>query len=172
MALSPEIPDWFYMWNVKETLAHQTLAARARTARLVLPEDRAGWAGDQAEALIAALKESPYDIIGDLAELRPRPARDPAVRPDDSPAGEMLDAATEAAAAAVLHHYQKLYPAVRPQRVPATARSLVSRVESKVASSDKFKRTVRELSSRYPAVRQLRLRVWQATERRRVRRNS
>ena len=172
MALSPEIPDWFYMWNVKETLAHQTLAARPRTARLVLPEDRAAWAGDQAESLIAALKESPYDIIGDLDELRPRPARDPAVRPDDSPAGEMLDAATEAAAAAVLHHYQKLYPAVRPQRVPATARSLVSRVESKVASSDKFKRTVRELSSRYPAVRQLRLRVWQATERRRVRRNS
>ena len=111
-------------------------------------------------------------IIGDLDELRPRPARDPAVRPDDSAAGEMLDAATEAAAAAVLHHYQKLYPAVRPQRVPATARSLVSRVESKVASSDKFKRAVRELSSRYPAVRQLRVRVWQATERRRVRRNS
>ena len=172
MALSPEIPDWFYMWNVKETLAHQTLAARPRTARLVLPEDRAAWAGDQAEGLIAALKESPYDIIGDLDELRPRPAGAPAVRPDDTPAGEMLDAATEAAAAAVLHHYQKLYPAVRPQRAPSTARSLVSRVESKVASSDKFKRTVRELSSRYPAVRQLRLRVWQATERRRVRRNS
>jgi len=85
---------------------------------------------------------------------------------------EMLDAATEAAAAAVLHHYHKRYPAVRPQRTPTTARGLVSRVESKVASSDQFKRTVRELSSRYPAVRQLRLRVWQATERRRVRRNS
>jgi hypothetical protein len=172
MALSPEIPDWFYMWNVKETLAHETLAARPRTGRLVLPDDRAAWAGDQAEALIAALKESPYDVIGDLDELRPRPTADPAVRPDDTPASEMLDAATAAAAAAVLHHYQKLYPAVRPQRAPTTARSLVSRVESKVAGSDRFKRTVRELSSRYPAVRQLRLRVWQATERRRVRRNS
>ena len=172
MALSPEVPDWFYMWNVKETLAHQTLAARPRTARLVLPADRAAWAAGQAETLIAALKESRYDIVGDLDELRPRPARDPAVRPEDASAGEMLDAATEAAAAAVLHHYHKRYPAVRPQRTPTTARSLVSRVESKVASSDQFKRTVRELSSRYPAVRQLRLRVWQATERRRVRRNS
>jgi hypothetical protein len=172
MALSPEIPDWFYMWNVKETLAHQTLAARPAAARLVLPGDRAAWAGDQAEALIAALKESRYDVIGDLDELRPRPAGDPAVKPDDTPASEMLDAATEAAAAAVLHHYQKLYPAAAPQRAPAAARSLVSRVESKVASSDRFKRTVRELSSRYPAVRKLRLRVWQATERRRVRRNS
>jgi hypothetical protein len=45
-------------------------------------------------------------------------------------------------------------------------------VESKVAKSDGFKKTVRELSARYPAVRQLRLRVWQATERRRVRRNT
>jgi hypothetical protein len=172
MALSPEIPDWFYMWNVKETLAHQTLAARPRTARLVLPGDRAAWAADQAETLIAALKDSRYDIIGDLDELRPGPAGSPAVRPDDSPASEMLDAATEAAAAAVLHHYRKLYPAVRPQQAPTTARSLVHRVESKVAGSDRFKRTVRELSSRHPAVRQLRLRVWQATERRRVRRNS
>ncbi|MDQ2874561.1 MAG: hypothetical protein M3Y33_07055 [Actinomycetota bacterium] len=172
IALSPDIPDWFYMWNVKETLAHQTLAARPRTGRLVLPGDRAAWAADQAETLIAALKESRYDVIGDLDELRPRPAGSPAVKPDETPASEMLDAATEAAAAAVLHHYQKLYPAVRPQRAPTTARSLVSRVESKVASSDRFKRTVRELSSRYPAVRQVRLRVWQATERRRVRRNS
>jgi hypothetical protein len=172
MALSPEIPDWFYMWNVKETLAHQTLAARPRTARLVLPADRAAWAGEQAETLISALKESPFDIIGDLDELRPRPSAAAAVRPDDSPAGEMLEAATEAAAAAVLHHYRKRFPAAAPQRTPATARGLVSRVESKVASSDRFKRTVRELSSRYPAVRKVRVRVWQATERRRVRRNS
>jgi hypothetical protein len=138
----------------------------------VLPADRAAWAGEQAETLITALKESPFDIIGDLDELRPRPAPDAAVRPDDSPAGEMLEAATEAAAAAVLHHYRKRFPAAAPQRTPATARSLVSRVESKVASSDRFKRTVRELSSRYPAVRKVRVRVWQATERRRVRRNS
>jgi hypothetical protein len=171
-SLSPEIPDWFYMWNVKETLAHQTLAARPRAARLVLPADRAAWAADQAEALIAALKESRYDIIGDLDELRPRPASDPALEPDQTPAADLLEPALEAAAAAVLHHYRRLYPATAPQRAPATARGLVSRVESKVASSDRFKRTVRELSGRYPAVRQLRLRVWQATERRRVRRNS
>jgi hypothetical protein len=171
-SLSPEIPDWFYMWNVKETLAHETLAARPRTARLVLPADRAAWAADQAEALIAALKESRYDIIGDLDELRPRPASDPALEPDATPAADLLEPALEAAAAAVLHHYRRLYPAAAPQRAPATARGLVSRVESKVASSDRFKRAVRELSGRYPAVRQLRLRVWQATERRRVRRNS
>ena len=70
MGLSPEIPDWFYMWNVKETLAHRTLAERPRTGRLVLPADREAWAGDQAETLIAALKESRYDVIGDLDELR------------------------------------------------------------------------------------------------------
>ncbi len=172
MGLSPEIPDWFYMWNVKETLAHRTLAGRPRTGRLVLPADREAWAADQAETLIAALKESRYDIIGDLDELRPRPAGGLAVRPDDTPPGEMLDAAVEAAAAAVFQHYRRLYPAARPQRPPVTPRSLVSRVESKVAKSDGFKKTVRELSARYPAVRQLRLRVWQATERRRVRRNT
>ncbi|MGH3277259.1 MAG: hypothetical protein ACRDNZ_23380 [Streptosporangiaceae bacterium] len=172
MALSPEIPDWFYMWNVKEPLAHQALAARPRGQRLVLPGDRSAWTASQAEILIAGLRESRCDVIGDLDELRPRPASAPAVRPDEAPASELLSAAVAATAAAVLNHYQARYPAVRPQQAPSTPLRLVSRVESKSRAVDLVKRAVRDLSGRYPAVRQLRVRVWQATERRRVRRNS
>jgi hypothetical protein len=175
IALSPEIPDWFYMWNVKETLAHETLAGRTRTGRLVLPPDRLAWARDQSEELIGALKESRYDIVGDLDELRPRPAgpaaSGAAASPGAEPASAMLDAAIDATAAAVLAHYYKVYPGARPHAEPARA-GLLSRVERKVAASDKFKRKVRDLSSRHPSVRQLRLRVWQFTERRRVKRNA
>ncbi len=72
--LSPEVPDWFYMWNVKEALAHQTLAARPVTGRLVLPEDRHAWAKEYADILTGGLRDSDYDLVGSLDDLVPKPA--------------------------------------------------------------------------------------------------
>ena len=77
-ALPAEVPDWFYMWTVKEGVAHRALAARPREGRLVLPADREAWAKEQAEILISGLASSGYDVIGDPGELRPRPSREPA----------------------------------------------------------------------------------------------
>ena len=164
-ALPGEVPDWFYMWNVKEAIAHQALAARPRDGHLELPASRDGWAKGQAEDLIAALSGSGYDLIGDLDELRPRPAPEPAAGPADEPAERVLDAAVAAAAALVVNQYHKAYPAARPQRNPPGQRGLAGRVEAAVASSPRLKRTVRELSSRFPAVRRLRILAWQALER-------
>ena len=114
--LSAEVPDWFYMWNVKEALAHEALASRAAGVRLVLPDARLAWAQEHAEALISGLRASDYDIVGDLDELRPQAPAEPAVSPADQPAEQMLDAAVQAAAALVLNQYQKEHPAARPQK--------------------------------------------------------
>ena len=76
-ALPAEVPDWFYMWTVKEGVAHRALAARPRQGRLVLPAGREAWAKEQAEILIGGLASSGYDVIGDPDELRPRPPREP-----------------------------------------------------------------------------------------------
>jgi hypothetical protein len=159
--LPSEIPDWYYMWNVKESLAHEALAARPVRGRLVLPEDRGAWAKEHAETLIGGLRASAYDMIGDLEELRPRPSAEPAMSPSDQPAQEILDAAVEASAALVLNQYRKAYPAAKPQ----PGRGLAGRVESTVASSPRLKRTVRELSSRHSSVRRLRVLAWKALER-------
>jgi hypothetical protein len=179
-ALPQDVPDWFYMWNVKEAVAHQALAARPRHARLVLPADREAWAKEQAEILVAGLGGSGYDLIGDLDELVPRPVTDirppadispPAqtlASPAGQPAEQVLDAAVEAAAALVVNQYHKAYPAARPQRGHGGQRGLVSRVESTVASSPWLKRTVRDLSSRFAIVRRLRIRAWRSLERRRA----
>ena len=172
-ALPAEVPDWFYMWTVKEGVAHRALAARPREGRLVLPADRDAWAKEQAEVLISGLASSGYDVVGDLDELRPRPPREPglappAVRPHDP----VLDAAVEAAAALVVNQYRKEYPEARPQPKRAAGTGLVSRVEAAVASSPRLKRAVRDLSSRYPSVRRLRILTWQAMERARARRPS
>jgi hypothetical protein len=178
LALPQEVPDWFYMWNVKEAVAHRELAGRpSGGGRLVLPADRDAWAKEHAEALVAGLRDSGYDLIGDLGELLPGPAAGPAASPAEQPAGEVLDAAVRAAAALVVNQYRQEYPAARPQpeqpesaEPPGGRGGLAGLVESAVASSPRLKRAVRELSSRSPAVRRMRILAWQALERSRSRR--
>jgi hypothetical protein len=181
--LPDEVPDWFYMWNVKEAVAHRALAARPREGRLVIPADRDDWARKQAETLITALGDSSYDLVGALDELRPAgpagpagpaPAAGPTERGGSSPragtepAERVLDAAVHAASALVVNQYRKEFPAARPQPAQDRQRGLVARVESTVASSPWLKRTVRELSSRFPPVRRLRIVAWRRLERRRA----
>jgi hypothetical protein len=158
-----EIPDWFYMWNVKETIAHRALAARTGEARLVLPADRDAWAKEQSETLIVGLRDCGYDVVGDLDDLRPPQVTEPPPSPTDQPAEQMLDAAVQAAAALVVNQYQRENRAARPPE--PHGRGLAARIESAIAASPWLKRAVRESSSRYPAVRRLRVLAWRALER-------
>jgi hypothetical protein len=169
-ALPGEVPDWFYMWNVKEAVAHQALAARPPGARLVLPAERDAWAKEQAETLVAGLQDSGYDLVGDLDELRPRQVTEPGASPADQTDGQMLDAAVQAAAALVVNQYHREYPAAKPRQ--GERGGLAGRLESAVAASPRFKRTVRELSGRYAAVRRLRILAWRVLERTRTRGHS
>jgi hypothetical protein len=162
-----EVPDWFYMWNVKETVAHRALAGRPRDGRLVLPADRDAWAKEQSETLIAGLRESGYHIAGDLDDLRPQQVTEPAASPSDQPAEAVLDAAVQAAAALVVGQYQREYPAARPQQ--GRGRGLAGRIEAAAAASPRLKRTVREFSGRYPVVRRMRVLAWRALEKTRTR---
>lgn len=168
-----EVPGWFYMWTVKEGVAHRALAARPRQgSRLVLPASRDTWVKNESETLIAALQDSGYDIVGDVGELRPAPAASTYTDPGNQPAEQVLDAAVEAAAALVLNQYRKEHPPAGAQHKRAGRRGLLGRVESAVGASPRLKRSVRELSSRYPAVRKLRVMVWRVFERRRAERHS
>jgi hypothetical protein len=166
--LPEEVPDWFYMWNVKEGVAHRALAARPREGRLEIPAEREEWARKQADVLVEALSDSDYDVVGSLDELRPLPVTGPAASPAAPPAELVLDAAVNAAAAMVVNQYHRAHPAAKPQPSPDRQRGLVARVESTVASSPRLKRTVRELSSRFPVVRRIRIVAWRRLERRRV----
>jgi hypothetical protein len=162
-----EVPDWFYMWNVKETVAHRALAGRPAGGRLVLPADRDAWAKEQSEILIGGLRESGYDIVGDLGDLRPPQVAGPAASPSQEPAAAVLDAAVQAAAALVVNQYQREYPPARSRE--ERGRGLAGRIEAAAGASPRLKRTVREFSGRYAAVRRLRVLAWRAMERTRAR---
>ncbi len=162
-----EVPDWFYMWNVKETVAHRALAGRPRGGRLVLPADRDAWAKEQSETLIAGLRGSGYHVAGDLDDLRPPQVTEPAASPSDQPTEAVLGAAVQAAAALVVGQYQREYPAAGPQQ--GRGRGLAGRIEAAAAASPRLKRTVREVSGRYALVRRMRVLAWRVLERTRTR---
>jgi hypothetical protein len=164
-ALSAEIPDWYYMWRVKEGVAHEALAARPTGERLRLPADRLGWAQEHAEGVIAGLKGSGYDLIGDLDELRPLPDSVSPGRPASQPAELVLEAAVQAAAALLLNEYWEEFPAAAPDPDLITRSIFADRVAFRIAASPWLKRAVREITSRSSAVRRLRVLVWRVLER-------
>jgi hypothetical protein len=160
--LSDEVPDWFYMWTVKEGLAHLALAERPVGERLALPPDRREWARQYAESMIAALHEARYDLVGDLAELRPPDPAEVVVSPSDLPAEQMLTAAVQASAALVLNQYVREFPPAGGPRV--TGDYLADRLTARVSALPWLKRTVREVSSRHSSVRWLRVLAWRMLE--------
>lgn len=167
-ALPEDVPGWFYMTDVKETLAHRALTARARTGRLAVPPERMPWAQKCAEELIAGLQWGGYDLVGDQDELRPQPVTESTSQPEEVSAEQLLDAAVTASAALVVERYRQAQS--RHPRGAAGARDpagggVAERIEATVARSPAVKEFVRRMSSRYAVVRRLRVHVWRVLER-------
>ena len=101
-SLPEELPDWFYMKIVKESLAHKTLARRPTRGRLELPGERDAWAQAQGEQLSDGLRRGGFHVVGDLEDLVPRPVTGPRARPDDVTAEQLLDAGLHAVSALVV----------------------------------------------------------------------
>jgi hypothetical protein len=163
-ALPAEMPDWFYTREIKQILAHGVLCVRPNRSRLALPSGQEAWAADQAESLIAGLRNAEYDIVGDLAELRPAGQVGPVAGvgldadPDSQPAEQQLDAAVQAAVALADRYYQVRYP-VRPPPRPGGARQRASDIKWVLLNGRRVRRVLRRSSHR-SAVRRLRVIIW------------
>ena len=154
------------MWNVKEAVAHRALAARPREGRLVLPAEpgRLGQGpGREAHRRPGRLRVRPHRRSGRAAPAaRHRAARRPGRPAGRAGARRRGDGRGGAGGQPVP---QGSIPAAKPQPGPGRPGGLAGRIEATVASSPRLKRTVRELSSRSPAVRRLRILAWRALER-------
>ena len=160
--LPDRVPRWFYNWNIKRILANDVLSARPPGARLVLPPEQQAWAREQAEILVAGLRDAKYQIVGDLRELLPPPATEPYVSPTRLPVEQLLDVALCATAALIDHQYRgdivtsssDLTVGMHPAR-----RRSVSRLGLAILKRSRIKRTLYQASNR-PTVRNLRVLVW------------
>ncbi len=88
-----------YRHFVREMLAHRTLSRRSGSPRLGLPADVHAWAAQLCEDWIDLLAVRGYDVVGDLAELRPEPLPDGPpdfVDPDAPDEAQVAEVATEA----------------------------------------------------------------------------
>ncbi len=162
-ALPAGMPDWFYVRQIKQILAHGVLSERPDRARLVLPPSYAAWAAEQSEILLESLRDAKYHVVGDLADLRPagqRPAGQVGPPPAQvaQPAEQQLDAAVQAAAALADHYYQALHP-VRQQEPLRTPRQRASDIKWAALNGPAVKRVLRRASHR-PAVQRLRVLIW------------
>jgi hypothetical protein len=155
--LASQIPSWFYAGRVKETLAHVVLAQRTASGRLRLPEERHAWAHERADALIAELLSSGYDIVGDLNDLRPQPTREPGLDPKDVSDAQVLDAALSGLAALLRIEYDT--GGTSPRRTAANG------LEPRRPGVDRARRLVRALSTRHRAIARMRVLAWGAAER-------
>ena len=99
--LKPVLPNHHYRPLVREVLVHQNLSRRRDSARLSLPPEAYDWVGGLAEEWISELAGRGYDVIGDLAELRPAPPAD-FVDPDHSDPGQVAEAGLAGLAAMVV----------------------------------------------------------------------
>jgi hypothetical protein len=160
-ALPAEIPDWFYAREIKQIVAHGVLSDRPHHARLVLPPSHAAWAAEQAEILLAGLRDAKYDIVGDLADLRPAEEAghaSPADQPAPQRAEQQLEAAVQAAVSLADRYYQVLYP-VRQRQPHRGARQRASDIKWAILNGPRVRRVLRRASHR-AAVRRLRVLIW------------
>lgn len=158
-ALPDGMPEWFYTRNIKQVLAQDVLSARPPQSRLALPPAEQGWAAEQSEILVSALRDAKYHIVGDLRDLLSPPASGRHITPARLPAGQLLDAAVLAAAALADHQYGESRPASSQPRQPRSPRQKASKLEWAVLNGPRTRRALRN-ASHLAAVRGLRVLIW------------
>ncbi|MBM7508120.1 hypothetical protein JOE61_001934 [Nocardioides salarius] len=101
-AVNPVLDPPDYRPLVRELLAHQTLSARTRSARLGLPADVHPWAEELGHAWVAELRRRGYDVVGDLDDLTGAAAAPHWADPDSPRESQVAAAAVDAVRALLL----------------------------------------------------------------------
>jgi hypothetical protein len=94
LAIGEDMPNWFYMNEVKDRLAARVLANEPKPERLELPKERFAWAARESKRVSTGLRAAGVDIVGDLADLAPvkgrTSSRQASRSPDDLDGEELL----------------------------------------------------------------------------------
>lgn len=160
LALGERIGQVDYEHVTKGVLAHRILDERPGAARITLPPDYHEWLAERSREQVALLRESGYDVVGDLAELLP----------DHPPCGHSFQHPDEAAdayvAAAGVHATTELLLELgqcweRARHDAENLRDLQQRLEAaegvirehaELPDLERIRRTIVEVGNRNTAV--------------------
>src|SRR5690606_26061746 len=146
-----DVPWLQYAARGQADLAANTLSARSGRGSIPLPKQDQDWVRETAERYIATVSERGYDVVGDLADLRPaeprgdEPATADALTPSDE---ELAEIAMESVVELLKH--------------PAGSRRVMKRKPPKAATAVKLRHFVMRLSERHPQVMSARRAYWRA----------
>ena len=113
--------DWpVYQRLVKNLLAVNVLAARPDSVPLRLPAEDQDWVRQKSKEMVQSLRESGYEVTGDLDDLLPETGGPDARHPDDVTDGEVLDAAIYAVSG-LLHELEAERQRAADERAHLTA---------------------------------------------------
>ena len=157
-ALPQALPEWFYVREIKQTVAHGVLSGRPGRSRVALLPGQHAWAAERAEIVIAGLRDARFDIVGDLADLRPAAGARPRAGPVLQLADQQLEAAVQTAAALADRCYRLRHPAPR-RRERRSSRQRASDLKWALLNG-RWVRHVLRRGSRRAAVRRLRVMIW------------
>lgn len=100
-----EMPMRTYQKSVNGALSRRVLGQRrSQEPGLALPEAHSPWAEREAARVIADIEALGVEVIGDLDDLRPRPAKNTPIAPEELPAEELLAAALDGLAGLAAEH--------------------------------------------------------------------
>ncbi|MCZ3387281.1 MAG: hypothetical protein LH630_10040 [Actinomycetia bacterium] len=100
-----DMPMRTYQKSVNGALSRRVLGQRrSQEPGLALPEQHIPWAEREAARVIGDIEALGVEVIGDLDDLRPRPAKNPSVAPEELPVEELLAAALDGLAGMTAEH--------------------------------------------------------------------
>lgn len=155
------IPHWMYETYIKPDFAEVMLGSRPRTAIPALTDDAAKWVDGYTRRRARTLRRIGVHVCGDLADLRRRPGKASAV--GGTPAAEQLaDVGVDAVAQLLAERVE--HPVEKRGR-PQPDQGWVDRALGRAVSSNRMKRSIRELSVRNKWLARARIAVWRLANR-------
>ncbi len=134
---------------IKQVLADSILAGRQDARKFASPPEEHPWVVERGTAMVAALRERRYDVVGDLDELVPPATPPDGANPDDVDDSAVARVAVETMAAVLYRSHE-----LETKRFTAQVASLRQRLDARTRRAQQLEQRVKTLEQQLQTARQ------------------
>jgi hypothetical protein len=159
-ASTDRLPWPVYHHSIKHFAVPQVLAVRPEVTKMSLPESELGWVREETELVVSTIGRLGVSVVGDLADLTPRPVADATPDPTGVTERQELDAAIDLSLgfAERVFELNTRLARLRTQLEEANERAVTrtERVKRRIVAAGRHNRRVDLLLNTYRKVRRRR----------------